>query len=281
MLHAGHLFPMLEQVAPIEDDAVRAEVETTLLRWAAGRRNDAWRSSGAKARREVLKRRRACGGAAAGARDRPSAGVSGPSDRVHGMGAVTAALTLPESRAPSPPPPDWSPPPPTPVLTARGRGAGRGGPAPPCYLRSAVRPVVRHRGERVDLALAVPGRVAAVARALLRGAALRADDLPVVHTRGPEHRRWRPAGSAGRPAGRPSGSMICSTWVGRILPFCGVFRSPYWLITSAARPATCGPAIDVPWRRSTPPSGTSGHRSAPATAARARHAAGQVDRTCP
>ena len=35
--------------------------------------------------------------------------------------------------------------------------------------------------------------------------------------------------------------------VGRIVPFCGVSRSPYRLITSAARPATCGPAIDVPW----------------------------------
>src|SRR4051812_46834604 len=34
-LHAGHLFPLLEQVAPIEDDAVRAEVETVLLRWAS------------------------------------------------------------------------------------------------------------------------------------------------------------------------------------------------------------------------------------------------------
>src|SRR4051794_41527112 len=36
-LHGGHLFPLLEQVAPIEDEPVRAEVETVVLRWAAGR----------------------------------------------------------------------------------------------------------------------------------------------------------------------------------------------------------------------------------------------------
>ena len=36
-LHPGHLWPMLEKVAPIENDAVRAEVEAELLRWSAGR----------------------------------------------------------------------------------------------------------------------------------------------------------------------------------------------------------------------------------------------------
>ena len=36
-LHPGHLWPMLEKVAPIEDATVRAEVEAELLRWAAGR----------------------------------------------------------------------------------------------------------------------------------------------------------------------------------------------------------------------------------------------------
>src|SRR4051812_13936865 len=54
------------------------------------------------------------------------------------------------------------------------RGGGRAAtrPAPPYRLRSVVRPVVGHRRQRVGLALAVPGGVAAVARALLRGAAL-------------------------------------------------------------------------------------------------------------
>ena len=36
-LHPGHLWCLLEHVAPIEQDGVRAEVEAGLLRWAAGR----------------------------------------------------------------------------------------------------------------------------------------------------------------------------------------------------------------------------------------------------
>jgi hypothetical protein len=68
-LHPGHLWPLLEKVAPIEDDTVRAEVEAGLLRWAAGRVTTP-AQLGAKARREVLRRdaRAAC--AAAGAGDR-------------------------------------------------------------------------------------------------------------------------------------------------------------------------------------------------------------------
>src|SRR4051794_29298090 len=33
-LHPGHLWPMLERVAPIENARIRAEVEALLLRWA-------------------------------------------------------------------------------------------------------------------------------------------------------------------------------------------------------------------------------------------------------
>src|SRR4051812_11806596 len=62
-----------------------------------------------------------------------------------------------------------------------------------------------------------------------------------------------PAFAFGSACGQACGSAvwltICSTWVGRIVPFCGFFRSPYRLITSAASPATCGPAIEVPWSR--------------------------------
>ena len=54
-LHPGHLWPMLEKVAPIENDAVRAEVEAELLRWSAGRVTTP-AQLGAKARREVLRR---------------------------------------------------------------------------------------------------------------------------------------------------------------------------------------------------------------------------------
>ena len=36
VLHGGHLWPLLDKVAPIVDDAVRAQVEAELLGWAAG-----------------------------------------------------------------------------------------------------------------------------------------------------------------------------------------------------------------------------------------------------
>jgi hypothetical protein len=96
LLHAGHLFAMLEKVAPIEDDAVRTEVETLLLRWASGRVTTP-AQLGAKARREVLKRDAR---AAARALEQAIAkrGVFWSPGRVDGMGAVTAALTLPECR---------------------------------------------------------------------------------------------------------------------------------------------------------------------------------------
>ena len=54
-LHPGHLWPMLEKVAPIAKPTVRAEVEAELLRWAAGRVTTP-AQLGAKARREVLRR---------------------------------------------------------------------------------------------------------------------------------------------------------------------------------------------------------------------------------
>src|SRR6478609_5901983 len=54
-LHPGHLWPLLEKVAPIADDQLRAEVEAGLLRWAAGRVVTP-AQLGAKARREVLRR---------------------------------------------------------------------------------------------------------------------------------------------------------------------------------------------------------------------------------
>ena len=54
-LHPGHLWPMLEKVAPIENATVRAEVEAGLLRWAAGRVTTP-AQLGAKARREVARR---------------------------------------------------------------------------------------------------------------------------------------------------------------------------------------------------------------------------------
>jgi hypothetical protein len=96
-LHAGHLFPLLDKVAPIADAGVRGDVESVLLRWAAGRVTTPAQLA-AKARRVVLERDAR---AAVRALERAMAarGVSWSPGRVDGMGAVTAALTLPESRA--------------------------------------------------------------------------------------------------------------------------------------------------------------------------------------
>ena len=96
-LHPGHLWPMLEKVAPIENDTVRAEVEAELLRWSAGRVTTP-AQLGAKARREVLRR-----DARAAARQLEKAikerGVHVRPGAVDGMATVTALLTAPEASA--------------------------------------------------------------------------------------------------------------------------------------------------------------------------------------
>jgi hypothetical protein len=93
-LHPGHLWPMLEKVAPIEDPTVRAEVEAGLLRWAAGRVTTP-AQLGARARREVARR-----DARAAARRLEKAirerGVHLGSGHVDGLAALTAVLTEPE-----------------------------------------------------------------------------------------------------------------------------------------------------------------------------------------
>src|SRR3954471_13696290 len=95
-LHPGHLWPMLDKVAPIENARIRAEVEALLLRWAAGRVTTP-AQLGTKARREVLRR-----DARAAARRLEKAirarGVHLRPDATEGMAVVTAFLTLPEAR---------------------------------------------------------------------------------------------------------------------------------------------------------------------------------------
>ena len=96
-LHVGHLWPMFDKVAPIQDDELRAEVETTLLRWAAGRVTTP-AQLGAKARREVARR-----DARAAARTLGKAleqrGVHLRSEPVDGMATVSALLPVPEAQA--------------------------------------------------------------------------------------------------------------------------------------------------------------------------------------
>src|SRR4051812_37526941 len=96
-LHPGHLWPMLERVAPIEDATIRAAVEGELLRWAAGRVTTP-AQLGAKARRILLARnaRSAAGRLAKAVAER---GVHLRPESTDGMATVTAVLTMPEAQA--------------------------------------------------------------------------------------------------------------------------------------------------------------------------------------
>ncbi|UOY02099.1 HNH endonuclease signature motif containing protein [Blastococcus sp. PRF04-17] len=96
-LHPGHLWALLDKVAPIEDDTIRAEVEAELLRWMHGRVTSPGQLAD-KARRVVLQRdaRAAARNLEKAIRDR---GVHLAAGRTDGMAAVTLLLTTPEARA--------------------------------------------------------------------------------------------------------------------------------------------------------------------------------------
>ncbi|NEK84500.1 HNH endonuclease [Blastococcus saxobsidens] len=96
-LHPGHLWTMLDKVAPIEDAVIRAEVEAELLRWAVGRVVSP-AQLGDKARREVARR-----DARAAARRLEKAlaqrGIHLRPHDVDGMATLTVIATMPEARA--------------------------------------------------------------------------------------------------------------------------------------------------------------------------------------
>lgn len=102
VLHVGHLWPLLDKVAPIADDTVRTGLEADLLAWVAGR---AARSQvttpaqlGAKVRRELLARDvRAAARELAGQLRRR--GVHLRPDRAEGMSVLEVLLTVPEAAA--------------------------------------------------------------------------------------------------------------------------------------------------------------------------------------
>jgi hypothetical protein len=57
VLHPGHLWPLLDKVAPIADDTIRVRLEAGLLAWAARRGTVCTPAQlGDEARREVLRR---------------------------------------------------------------------------------------------------------------------------------------------------------------------------------------------------------------------------------
>ncbi|MGY1700335.1 DUF222 domain-containing protein [Geodermatophilus sp. SYSU D00766] len=97
-LHPGHLWCLLEHVAPIADHALRARLETELLAWLAGRSVTTPAQLGDKVRRVVLAHR-----ARDAARDLARAlrrrGVAARPDRVAGMSVVSALLSTPEACA--------------------------------------------------------------------------------------------------------------------------------------------------------------------------------------
>ncbi|TFV67738.1 UNVERIFIED_ORG: HNH endonuclease, partial [Bacillus sp. AZ43] len=98
VLHAGHLWPLLERVAPVADARVRRELERDLLAWVASRDVTTPAQLGAKVRREVLRR-----DAGAVARELAAAlrrrGISARPARAEGMAVLEALLTVPEAEA--------------------------------------------------------------------------------------------------------------------------------------------------------------------------------------
>ncbi|WP_245816932.1 DUF222 domain-containing protein [Geodermatophilus saharensis] len=98
VLHPGHLWCLLEHVAPIADDVLRARVEGELLAWLGGRSVTTPAQLGDKVRRVVL-RHAARDAARALARAVRRRGVSARPDRVDGMSVVSGLLTTPEAAA--------------------------------------------------------------------------------------------------------------------------------------------------------------------------------------
>jgi hypothetical protein len=96
-LHVGHLWPLLEKVALIADDRVRAEVEAEVLRWAHGRVTTP-AQLGDKIRR-VLARRDLRDQSQKLLRALRERGVRLQPGRVDGMAEVTAVLTVAEAQA--------------------------------------------------------------------------------------------------------------------------------------------------------------------------------------
>jgi hypothetical protein len=98
VVHTGHLWPMLEKVAPVADRRVRAQLERDLLEWIAIRDVTTPAQLGAKIRHELIARhvRSAARDLGAALRRR---GVRVRPDRIDGMATFSALLTVPEAAA--------------------------------------------------------------------------------------------------------------------------------------------------------------------------------------
>jgi hypothetical protein len=99
LLHTGHLWCLLEHVAPIADDDVRARVERELLGWMAARQRVTTPAQLGERVRRVVARDDARNAARDLARALRRRGVAARPDRVAGMSVVSALLTTPEAAA--------------------------------------------------------------------------------------------------------------------------------------------------------------------------------------
>ncbi|MGY1653972.1 DUF222 domain-containing protein [Geodermatophilus sp. SYSU D01119] len=98
-VHAGHVSALVDHVAPVADDAVRAALERDLLAWACRRGTVCTPAQlRDKARREVLERK-ARSAADDLARAVTRRGLSCRPDSCDGMAVVSALLTTPEAAA--------------------------------------------------------------------------------------------------------------------------------------------------------------------------------------
>jgi hypothetical protein len=98
LLHLGHLWPLLDKIGVIADDALRTSMETDLLAWMGRRAGTTAAQLGAKIRRELLARnlRDAARELADQLRRR---GVHLRPDRVDGMANLSVLLLVPEAAA--------------------------------------------------------------------------------------------------------------------------------------------------------------------------------------
>jgi hypothetical protein len=99
VLHRGHLWHLLDKVAPIADDGLRAEVEADLLAWIAKRHRVTSPAQLGDKARKLVAQRDAAAAARRLARALTERGVSIRPDRAEGMAAVTVVCTLPEAKA--------------------------------------------------------------------------------------------------------------------------------------------------------------------------------------
>ncbi|WP_091107854.1 HNH endonuclease signature motif containing protein [Geodermatophilus dictyosporus] len=99
VLHVGHLWCLLEHVAPIADAALRARVERELLDWLAARRGVTTPAQLEDRVRRVVTRLNARDAARDLARALRQRGVSVRPERTVGVSAVTVVCSTPEAQA--------------------------------------------------------------------------------------------------------------------------------------------------------------------------------------